>query len=1169
MQNLFTDSFFRKQKDQLRAELGVDDAALTACRDIIRKRIEYVDNFDPKADSEERDWPGFEKDVFRDLLGYALKDDSPSVYNVFRQKRVRKAGRGGGTGKADCTLGFYSRKKKAGDDDLVVVEFKAPNTRKLDEASDQLWDYLERDRARWGIVTNFNEISLYNVAKRRLKKQTFYLVVPDGLKDKKASLLDENELIKFLAILRKDRLLAPDGISETEKMLARQGVDEQQVEKEFYRKYYQLRIDLFNEIAAHNPDYAKAEKREERVTVTQKLLDRLIFIWFCEDSREELLPRDILQRLIADVMNREFRSDGDVWQAVRELFRAVDAGGGFDIPSGYNGELFKPDPRIDHLVIPNRIFEEKIKPIGEAYDFGHENELSVNILGHIFEQSISDLENLKGGTPISAKKTGRRKRDGVYYTPEYITRYIVEQALGGWLADRRKALGEAALPELTDEVVKKIPGWSKRKTATLRKPKLLKKTLTELGKAIGDDAILNKLSALKKEYRDEAELREVLAMFPEMAAWADVIVRAAMPEDRAIGMWQAHLEFWTDYQAVLREVRVLDPACGSGAFLIQAFDYLYAEGQRVNRRLAELGEDENQMGLFDLDRQILEHNLYGVDINAESVEITKLSLWLKTASRHKKLNNLFNNIRCGNSLIDDPAVAGEKAFKWEAAFPGIMENGGFDVIVGNPPYVRQESLTQYKPYFSENYKCYTSTTDLYAYFYEKGLSLLCSESFFSYISNNFFKTTGAGIQLRNYLKNNSRFISVTDFADLQIFEGVTTYPIIIVLKKSEDRCESFNYLRVRFENLVRLESSINKEAVQVEQPSLKEEGWIFEPKAFEELKKKIRKNPTVKTLFGKCYYGIKAGLNEAFIISEEKRQAFISQNPREAEMLKPFLEGKDLNKWLCSDAKKWLILFPKGWTSNISGQKGSENAWKYIKENFPGIAGHLGQYESKAVKRHDKGEFWWELRACAYYDLFESPKIVWPNLQEDNKFAFDNNKFYINAPSVILPVKNKALLCIVNSKLAWFFLKDICAIRSGGYVEMKPQYFEQLPIVLPDDDFPFIQKADIMLNLSAQLAFQKLTLSDYLTASLGIPKLTRKLRSPETLSFDEFIREVKKKKIRTENADIFEAAKGYFEAIAALRTRIDETDREIDQMVYRLYGLTDGEIHIVETACPK
>ncbi len=194
-------------------------------------------------------------------------------------------------------------------------------------------------------------------------------------------------------------------------------------------------------------------------------------------------------------------------------------------------------------------------------------------------------------------------------------------------------------------------------------------------------------------------------------------------------------------------------------------------------------------------------------------------------------------------------------------------------------------------------------------------------------------------------------------------------------------------------------------------------------------------------------------------------------------------------------------------------------------------------------------------------------KIVWPNLQSENKFSFDTEGFYLTNPSVILPVQNKELLCILNSKLAWFFLKDICVLRSGGYIEMLKQYVEKLPVAQSGNEPIFNEKADTMLHLNKELAEQKQKLMEYLTVNHSIDKFPKKLQNPENLEFADFIRELKKKKVNTDDSSIFESLKNYHNNIIKIKARIDKTDREIDKMVYELYGLTEEEIKIVEKAC--
>src|SRR5690554_1306312 len=252
---------------------------------------------------------------------------------------------------------------------------------------------------------------------------------------------------------------------------------------------------------------------------------------------------------------------------------------------------------------------------------------------------------------------------------------------------------------------------------------------------------------------------------------------------------------------------------------------------------------------------------------------------------------------------------------------------------------------------------------------------------------------------------------------------------------------------------------------------------------------------------------------------------------------------------------------------------GDENFFlSKLTSDFPEIRNHLVKFEEKGIKRYEKGESRWELRNCAYYDLFEKPKIIFPNLQNSNKFCLDSEGAYINTPAVFLPSDSKTLLCILNSKLVWKFLESICVIRSGGYIEVKPQYFEQIPIPAFKNEEEFEKKADVIINRTSDFQNVDLNFQKYLNKNFKLDVLSRKLQSWHTLEFSEFINELKKaikkaggeklsKLDEMEWMELFETKKK--EALE-LKAEIDQTDREIDLLVYELYGLTDEEIKIVE-----
>ncbi|MEA3292480.1 MAG: N-6 DNA methylase, partial [Pseudomonadota bacterium] len=468
-----------------------------------------------------------------------------------------------------------------------------------------------------------------------------------------------------------------------------------------YDDYRSLREKLIRRFMVDNPGYLP----ETLIHPAQKLLDRMLFIAFAEDKA--LLPANTFARAYE---HRDPYNPRPVFENFKGLFSAIDRGNEQLAIPAYNGGLFRPDPLLEGLKVGDELCHA-FKLLGD-YDF--DSEVSVTVLGHIFEQSINDLEQLgealrTGAVPERNEKaravSGKRKQYGVVYTPDHITAFIVEQALGGYL-DRQFDL-----------------------------------LLKEYGTLKSDGGI-----RWKRGRRTE-------------------------------------LRFWYAWQERLKNVRVVDPACGSGAFLVAAFDYLSVEYRRVNEKLAEL---TGQHSVFDLDKTILNDNLYGVDINAEAIEISKLSLWLKTARKGKPLTDLDRNLVAGNSLGVDE-VAPESDFVWRTAFPEVFAAGGFDVVLGNPPYVRMELLKPIKPWLQRHFAVVSDRADLYAYFYEVGIRLLRPGGRLGFISSSTFFKTGSGAPLRRFLGEQANLLAAVDFGDLQVFEGVTTYPAILVLEKRTPR----------------------------------------------------------------------------------------------------------------------------------------------------------------------------------------------------------------------------------------------------------------------------------------------------------------------------------------------------------------------------------------------
>jgi hypothetical protein len=559
-------------------------------------------------------------------------------------------------------------------------------------------------------------------------------------------------------------------------------------------------------------------------------------------------------------------------------------------------------------------------------------------------------------------------------------------------------------------------------------------------------------------------------------------------------------------------------------------------------------------------KRILLNNIFGVDIDRQAVEVTKLSLLLKVLEdenretigknlalfRERVLPNLDSNIKCGNSLIGSDFYSGSlplmgedenlkkiNPFDWhdpEKGFGKIMNpsqsplekggnKGGFDAVIGNPPYVRQEMLGEFKPYFQSNYKTYHGMADIYVYFIEKAVSLLKDGGQFSYIVANKWMRANYGEPIRKWMKG-QEIEEITDFGDLPVFQNATTYPCILRIgKRPIKSAKTFRATKVETLEFQDLQQYVESKSYSVRRDTLNDSGWSLASAKENTLLSKIKSSgiPLGEYVKGEIFYGIKTGLNEAFVIDAETRKKLIKEDPKSAELIKSFLVGKDIKRYSIADNGRYLILIPKGWTRDKAGKSG--DAWEWLRKNYPTIVEHLSSFQKKAEKRYDKGEYWWELRACDYYNEFKNAKIVWGNMAVSPQFAFDINMNYINAPAVFIPSSNLYLLAIMNSPICKWFIQQHAATRSGGFLEYKPMYVSQLPIRTIDFNN---KKEKAMHDQVVSLVDKMLDLNE-------------KLKKAKTPHDSELI-----------------------------ERQIKATDSQIDKMVYELYGLTEEEIKVVE-----
>jgi hypothetical protein len=695
------------------------------------------------------------------------------------------------------------------------------------------------------------------------------------------------------------------------------------------------------------------------------------------------------------------------------------------------------------------------------------------VLGHIFEQSITDIERKRAeARGEAAPKVSARKRTGVVYTPDMVTRFLVEQTIGRTLDERR---------------------------AELR---------AHHGVSEGD-----------------------------------------VPADKEIAYWRAWLE-------VLRNLTIVDPACGSGAFLVAAFDRLAEEYRPVLARLDALGAPAG-LDAFD---EIVTRNLHGVDLNPESVEITRLSLWLKTARRDHRVQNLEATIRVGDSLIEDPAFT-SRPFDWRAAFPQAFERGGFDVVIGNPPYVRMEHLKPFKPYLEKRYAVASDRADLYAYFYERGVGILKEGGRLGFISSSTFFRTGSGEALRKLLSEATAVETIVDFGDAQLFEGVTTYPAIVALRKANGGAGDLRYLIVEGEAPDDLGQAFAKGAHSMPRARLSAETWRVEDDALARLRDKIvGGRRTLGEVYGAPLYGIKTGLNDAFIIDTPTRDRLVGADPRSAELLKPFLRGENVKRWRVEPEGLWLINTPKG---------------KVDIESYPAVRHWLLPFRPQLEARATKQE-WFELQQAqlAYQPQLIQPKLAWPHFQAAASFSLELSGALLNNKCFFLPAADPALCALLNSALSWRQLLTSARIKRGGYIEAEAQYVERLPV--PDVDEDVRIRLGALGEACTGTASEKYNIDSVVRRrilDLAPPeraKLTGRLENWVDLDFPAFRAEVK----RAFHADIPVKERGDWETyladngarVRALSGQIAAAEREIDAIVYRLFDLTPNEIALLETS---
>ena len=1049
--------------------------------DITSNRIKEISEDQIEAD--------FNKNIMMTVLGYSGRGADDTWNN---QPKVQC-----GSGRVDLALGEFD---KSGTQNVAVpFELKGAKTKDLDAIMSgrnispvqQAWQYaVANTGTQWVMVCNMTELRLYAYGRGAGEYESWKL----------KNLTDPYEYAKFIRILGADNLLG----GATKTLLRKSQDADKEISEELYSDYKALRLSLIGEIRRNHTHI----NLRDSISYAQTILDRILFIAFAEDTG--LLPEETLKKAY------EFKNDyGDpvpAWQRFRALFAHIDKGyAPMNIPR-YNGGLFQYDEAIEKLTLGDRVMEG-FKNLGE-YDFA--SDVRVTVLGRIFEQSITDIEELQqmgeGEFDAEAKKItsvkGRRRREGVIYTPDYIAEFIVEQTIGKRLAE------------------------------------LFSMSVAKYAKKGGVE-----------DYKN--------------IDWKG-------------GKNSKEIDAWRDYRTQISKLKIVDPACGSGVFLVTAFDFLKAEYNRVNNKIAEL-DPTKRLDMFDADREVLTKNLYGVDVNEESVEITKLSLWLKTAKRGKVLDSLDDNIKVGDSLIGTSNMAYHKHdFDWVTAFKDVP-NGGFDIVLGNPPYVRQERFKELKPALKKRFEVYHGVADLFVYFFERGLRLLKDGGRLGYICSSTFFKTSSGAPLRDYILKNSLIETMVDFGDIQVFEGVTTYPAVMGVKKGQKNMMPAKGMNTRFWTIDNLpddnfSAAFGKNAQKFDQYDLSPAAWKFEDPALTKLRIKLTEDrKTLKQVYGSPLYGIKTGRNEAFVIDKNTKDKLVKQDASSLEVIKPLLVGRDLKKWRAEPQGQYLIFTRRGIDID---------AYPAIKEHLLNFKQSLEprpkpwrpSYPNERWLGRKPGDYkWYEIQdTVAYYEKFDAPKIIYGHFQNKPLYSFDEKNYFTNNKCYIFPNTGWFELALLNSSSLWFVFSRITTMMRGGYYEATTQNVLQLPI--PDATHTQKQQLASLAEACQSAAEHRYKIQQ--SVRQRIPdlcpdgrdaKLSNRLKNwhgfTDFAAFRKEIKRLYKTDIPLHERSDWENWLGVERAkITKLTGEIAAGEAKINALVYELFGLTSDEIKRIETS---
>ncbi|SMP86618.1 Type I restriction enzyme R protein N terminus (HSDR_N) [Epsilonproteobacteria bacterium SCGC AD-308-E02] len=877
---------------------------------------------------------------------------------------------------------------------IAIIELKSSDKKISNrDVIEQAFRYKnEKPTCKYVIVSNFKELDIYCDS-----SDVSYNID-----------MTKEENYNTLYSLLNQKSLENDEIAR----LKKSSKSQEEITKEVYKEYSNFRLKLLNNLIENNKELQK----ETIFECANKLLDRFMFILFAEDRG--LIPANSIDAVINQYKNaKEWGDDRPLYDYYKKYFHFIDVGNSnINIPK-YNGNLFKLDEKLELLIIDDHIIKDDLSHLS-AKDFS--DDVDVEVLGHIFEQSLNDLEKIKESLFEEHKIVDTRKKDGVFYTPKFITEYIINNTVSKLCSDKKSEL--------------------------------------KLFESVKDT------TKAKEKRRDTLHT----------------------------------------YREYLESLKIVDPACGSGAFLNACFRFLLGEHKWIQSELFKY-----EAGLFDyhdIDKQIIEKNLFGVDINGASVGIAKLSLWLQTAKRDRPLSNLMNNIKCANSLTSD----------WNELFPEIMANGGFDCVIGNPPYFNIQTLGAKSEVAKEIQNTYPhiwqDKSDILFYFIAKAIEI--TKSKVGFITSNAFLHSAKAIKLRNFILQKAPISKIVNFEKYMVFEDASITSTIIELDKNK---KDTTCLAVTFKDksysVSEIADTISNIKNYHEVTLKKDDVFALVDKNTSAINDKIDNNYLkLETLF-KIGKGMETAADKIFLFKE-----FPNQFPK--EFIKPRVTGRNIEKYIIEKDETYILYFED--IENFEDLPSSIQ--KHLLENRDFL-------ENRATVKNE-GRIWWRYSRPMHKELYPLNKIFCSRRAFDNAFVIDCNNNYLafSNMTTIFDTNDdfdlKYLLALLNSKVLNFRYKSIGKQTGGGSYEYFPNGVGKLPIpkISKEQQAPFINLVDTIISSKEKIVKYK--------------KHIDSLNAVEKIEIKE--------------------------EIEKLESLILNSENEIDTLVYALYGLSEDEIKIVE-----